>query len=807
MAQYDVDLRDYWRIIRKRKASIVSMILLVGLCSYGFAKFREPSPLYESTAAIKIDRFSNLASALTGAYWRQSENMETHAYIIASHPVLLRAGELLGWVQARNEAVAAPEDESRVQVILKLKRMVEAKPQEGTHIINIRAISAQVEEAARVANMTAQAYRDYNIQQNNKKTFETRAFIEEQLGQTSERLKRVERELQTFKEVNNLISMDAQTANTLSKMNSVENEHEKIRAERMQIESQLKALDSAGKGHAEKLMGFLLAAPQGSPHEHIRNKLSELNLKRQTLLTTLTERHPQVEAVTSEIQALFGEVRRELSSLLQASISREAELAQRVKLLQRENQSLPEKALKLVRLQREVELQETLYSQLKAKYQEVLIQESGKVEEVSIVKPAMKPEKPFNVPSKLMIVLTGLVMGTIIGMVLAFLAEVFDTSMGTIEDVEELLGVPVLGVIPHLSVDSRTKGRPERKEGAHSRAHDLVVQYDPKSQATESFRALRTNLQFLRLESKGKLFLITSSFVQEGKTLNSVNLALSMAQAGNKVLLIDADLRKPSVHRVFGLGREPGITDYVLGNYHWREVVETISDVILGDFEIEDILKTPGMDNLHFVTAGTKPPNPTEILSSERFREFLREARQEYDFVFIDSPPILPVADATEIAPMMDGVFLVYTVGKIGRGVLKRAKSNLDNVDAKVLGVVLNKVKPEAGPDYFRYHSHYYYGPDTPGPHASATDREGGGLRWPTALAKAVGVLVFVTAISVFTIGVLWQDLPGLSSGMASVLRPGTVHQLRALMPIIQAIEASRPNTPTPWRPPCATLP
>jgi tyrosine-protein kinase Etk/Wzc len=381
-----------------------------------------------------------------------------------------------------------------------------------------------------------------------------------------------------------------------------------------------------------------------------------------------------------------------------------------------------------------------------------------------------------------MIVLTGVVMGLIIGVVLAFLAEVFDTSMGTIEDVEELLKVPVLGVIPQLDNDAKKKGRFERNTDAdRNRTRDLVTHYEPKSQAAESFRALRTNLQFLRLELKGKLFLITSSFVQEGKTLNVVNLALSMAQAGNKVLLVDADLRKPNVHRVFGLSREPGVTDYVLGNYHWREVLGTISDVILGDFEIEDLLKTPGMDNLHFVTAGTKPPNPTEIRSSERVREFLREAKQDYDFIFVDAPPILPVADATEIAPWMDGVFLVYTVGKIGRGVLKRAKSTLDNVDAKVLGIVLNNVKPEAGPDYFRYHSHYYYGPDSPGPqpkhsrsgtagiplagrsHQGSRPR---GLRWRCRFYSRA----------------FWQELPPICRMAAAVcadavqLRPGITH-------------------------------
>ncbi len=271
---------------------------------------------------------------------------------------------------------------------------------------------------------------------------------------------------------------------------------------------------------------------------------------------------------------------------------------------------------------------------------------------------------------------------------------------------------------------------------------------------------MRTNLQFLRLEMKGKLFLITSSFVQEGKTLNVVNLALSMAQAGNKVLLVDADLRKPLVHRVFGLSREPGITDYVLGNYHWKEVTNSISDVMLGDFGIDDILQTPGMDNMNFVTAGTMPPNPTEILSSSRFKEFLTEAGHEYDFIFVDAPPVLPVADATEIAPLMDGVFLVYTVGKIGRGVLKRAKSTLDNVDARVLGVILNNVKPEAGPEYFRYHSHYYYGPD------KKTEKQKNKFKnmfqrskGSAGIGRYLKWLIFLAVLGLLAFGIYWQDL------------------------------------------------
>jgi capsular exopolysaccharide synthesis family protein len=155
------------------------------------------------------------------------------------------------------------------------------------------------------------------------------------------------------------------------------------------------------------------------------------------------------------------------------------------------------------------------------------------------------------------------------------------------------------------------------------------------------------------------------------------------------------------------------LTDYVLGNYHWNEITNTISDIMLGEFGIDDILKTPGMDTLHIATAGTKPPNPSEILTSQRFKQFLNEAGNTYDFIFIDAPPVLPVADASDIATLVDGVILVYMTGKIGRGVLRRVKANLENVDARLTGVILNKVKSDAGPDYYQYHSYYYYGSES----------------------------------------------------------------------------------------------
>jgi tyrosine-protein kinase Etk/Wzc len=735
------------------------MVLLVGICSYGFAKFKEPTPLFEATSAIKVDRFSNLASILTGGYWRQSENMVTHAYIITSFPVLCETARSLGWLPKNISDDAVQKSQKHLNVIRHLKSIVEPEHQEGTNIIDIRVESENAREAARVANRFAQSYRSYNIKEKNKKTFETKTFIEEQLKLTSNRLKLAEQELQTFKENYALISLDAQTQNTLNRLYTVETEYEKVKIDKAETISQLRMLDKARLDKSSELKGSFFTASPGSPVYGLKTKLSELLLKRQTLLINFTDKHPKVIEIDDRIGAVLHETKKELKFLVNTYSTREADLLKRMAHLRRENLSLPEKGLQLIRLQRDVELQESLYSQLKEKYQETLIQESGKVQEVTVVKPAVVPAAPFNIPSKIMIVITGILMGLLIGIVFAFLAEVFDTSMGTIEDVEELLNVPVLGVIPQIGQDAKGK---KRSEGAQEkdRSKDLVTHYEPKSMGAEAFRALRTNLQFLRLEMKGKLFLITSSFVQEGKTLNVVNLALSMAQAGSRVLLVDADLRKPLVHRVFGLSREPGITDYVLGNYHWKEVTNSISDVMLGEFGIDDILQTPGMDNMNFVTAGTKPPNPTEILSSSRFKEFLTEAGREYDFIFVDAPPILPVADATEIAPLMDGIFLVYTVDKIGRGVLKRAKSTLDNVEARVLGVILNNVKPEAGPEYFRYHSHYYYGSETMEEKQKnqfmSWFKIAGGSR---GKGKHIPWLVFLAVLALLAFGLYWQDL------------------------------------------------
>ncbi len=758
MAQYDVDLRDYWRIIKKKRFIIIGMVFLVGLCSYGFARLKEPPPLYKAEAAIKIEQSTNLVSLLTGGFWNQGESLVTHAYLLTSYPVLKAISKMLNWIPEDIADEEIRKTDKYSNKLKYLKSIITTEQEKGANVINIQVVSGDKEEAADVADKLTIVYQEYNKAEKKRKTDETKKFIEKQIELTSGNLKRAEKDLQDFKEGYSLVSLDGQTLNMLRRMNTLETEFDNINLKQKELISQLQLLKKMEGEYPAELVDSLITVDNNSPVYQLKIKLNDLMLKRQTLLIHLTEKHPQVNETDAQIKAVVNETQKELRAHLNTLKIRSGILQKKKNQLRSEFGTLPEKAIRMSRFEREVKLQADLFSQLKAKYQETLIQESGLIEEVTIVKPATKPSEPFNIPSPATIVFTGIVMGIIIGIVFAFGAELFDTSMGTIEDVEESLQVPVLGVIPFMEKDE--KELLEKGVAGNGKMTDLIIHYDPKSLAAEAFRSLRTNLQFMSLEKKGKVFLITSTFVQEGKTLNVINLALSTAQAGENVLLVEADLRKPLVYKNFGLSREPGLTDYILGNYSWKEVVNNISDFMLGDLEIDDVMKTPGLDNLHVVTAGTKPPNPSEILGSSKFSDFLKEAAREYDFVFIDAPPVLPVADATEIAPLVDGVILVYTVGKIARGVLKRAKSTLDNIDANVLGVILNNVKPEVGPDYFKFHTQYYYGSD------KEKSSVGNGkvsnlfekIKHVMRLRKTLLYGAVIAAILLLIIGVLWNN-------------------------------------------------
>ena len=312
-------------------------------------------------------------------------------------------------------------------------------------------------------------------------------------------------------------------------------------------------------------------------------------------------------------------------------------------------------------------------------------------------------------------------MGALAGIVLGFMSalvwEHLDTSIGTIEDVEEFLKVPVVGVVPYMESErertahfpwrKKKMSREQRRKVEQSR---LVLHFGSSSPTAEAYRTLRTNLQYAGFDTGGKKLLLTSAGPGEGKSLTATNLSITYAQSGRRVLLISGDMRRPSIHRYFGLQRAPGLSDAVIGAVPWRSAVRTLTDVLMGDTEWDDLLKVPGLDNLNILTSGYLPPNPGELLGSADMERLMAELSENFDVLIMDSPPVLPVADAPVLAPKVDGILLVYQAGRIARNALLRAKVQLQNVGGSVKGIVLNHVKPqmESGDTY--YYRYRYYG-------------------------------------------------------------------------------------------------
>jgi Mrp family chromosome partitioning ATPase len=526
------------------------------------------------------------------------------------------------------------------------------------------------------------------------------------------RVKRAEEEVWAFREANRIIAPGAETSVLLSVFTQLRGDIEKTRQHRTELElaqGRLSRADPASLGER------VFVESVNPALQKLQATQIELMLERNNLALEVTDRHPRLQALEDRMREVRSEMRREIGAQVALLRSREDILNRQMGELLQRNRELPAVELSLQRLQRDAKVNDDLLTLLKTKHQEALIKESEGVEEVTIIRPATEPSAPvggeaFNT------VLVGAILGLMLGLVLAFVQETLDTSIGTIEDVESYLQVPVLGIVPHIDARETMERLVERRPALAQmdpealRSHALLItHFDPKSPVAEAYRTLRTNIQFMRAERNGKLLVVTSPTLQEGKTTTIVNLALTMAQNGQRTLLVGANMRRPSIHRFFGIEREPGLSDILVGRARWRECIRTVADILMGRFEMEDIMASPGLDNLHIIEAGPVPGNPSELLSAPAMGQFLREVRDEYDIVLIDTPPVLPVTDSAIVAAQVDGVVLVYQAGKVGRLVLKRAKAHLDSARAKVWGVVLNDVQSEvADYSYTHYYTHYY---------------------------------------------------------------------------------------------------
>ncbi len=701
MAQYDVNLRDYFRILRRRKAIIVLVPLIFAVASFGVALLQAPIPLYSVTAVVRVERavsFTGLLQELVT--FSPVGNVETQAAVIKGFPVMSLAAKKLGLIPQGTSSEEIQASPAYLRAIARTQDKLTVKLLEGTSLIEIGVTSPNPDEVVRVANSVAAAFQEDNFASRNRQVREAREFIDRQLQDVGARLRQAEDELRTFKEQNKILLFPEETRDSVRRLGTLEEGYAGVRAAIGETEAQLERLRT---GPVMRPVG-VPGDGGDSPMSKLYASIAELTIQREALLLTLRPVHPQVKQLDAQLGQVRENLREALATRLQALGGRATELQRSIASLRREQAAIPEADLRLARLEREVKVNERLFSLLREKHQEALIREKEQVAEVSLVRPAVASRQPINPPQALPKAAVGLVIGLVMAFVLAFVAEALDTSIGAIDDVEAFLETPVLGVIPQLDVQGELSEEDVKPAGLDPETEEkyafLISLFLPNSRAVEAIRALRTNLLFAGLEQELKTIMVTSATPMEGKTTIAINLAIVLAQLGKRTLLVEADLRNPFLHHAFGIAKEPGFTDVVIGSARVDEATLTFSDFILGKAGLESLIDRPGIDNLFLLPSGHQPPNPTEFLSAQAVVSFLADARQRYDYVILDCAPILPVADPVILGSRVDGTLLVVRVGSVARAALRRAKALLEGTRGRILGVCLTGVKAEVSPDY-----------------------------------------------------------------------------------------------------------
>lgn len=450
-----------------------------------------------------------------------------------------------------------------------------------------------------------------------------------------------------------------------------------ISARKDEVEESLRSLERQKQNFVEK-------NPKTGLGAALANQLADLEIKKRQLLEKYTPNHPEVQS-----------------------------LQQRIEVTEAKLEEIPAQEVTLARISRELRLQEDLYTTLNRQHEEAKLGVSSMVSFVSVVQRPAPERAPISPNSKLNM-MVGAVLGLFIAVVVVFLLENLDVSISTIEDIEGFMKLPVLGIIPNILSEKHldnwlTNVFKKERYTVDAFRSVLIVNKRYASGVIESYHTMRTNI-LSNLNTKESVSLVISSAgAAEGKTLTAVNFALAAAHSGLKVLLIDADLRRPAINEIFGTKKAPGLSDVLTRKADWREAVLESADFIMGGLDFDQLMRFSGIENLKVLNCGTQPDNVVDVLDSASWKDLMEELKSEFDLIIFDAPPLLLFVDAVMIAKhASDGVVLVYKAGKIARGALKRAADQITNANARMLGVVLNGVRAsEMGPQYGYYYKDY----------------------------------------------------------------------------------------------------
>ena len=692
MEEPELDLREVLHVLQEYKWVIAGIALVV--MALGVVWTIQTPKVYEATGSLEYDpapskplggQVEDVADPI-GNYWATREFFQTQNMVIASRGVAERVVQRLGlqhdptFIAQDDDATGPTGDVESAAISLQSRLTVEPVPE--TRIVRIHARDVKPERAKLIADAVAQAYVDKTIEDRLESTDRARDWLEHQLVTLRKELDDAELALHSFKKGHNVLSVSMEDRQNLvaSDIQAIHDRLTEVRNQRIELEARYKRLKASLGKRPDDIDPSVM-----DDHPALSALVLDLREKSQehdALAVKYGNQHPTMQTLSEEITVLTRQIAQEKEALL-ASAERDVEQIRTV-----EN-GLRAAADQAQSAGLNLNLREIEYNQLhrdrdnKAKLYEIVLQRLTetdltrmlKTTHVRILDQALLPTQAVS-PNFVKNVGASLLAGLVLGLAAAFFMSRLDRTIRSVESVEGV-GIPVLGVIPHLGESASDAKQAKRGlkqvSAAQVQRDELVVVKEPMSPAAETFRMIRTNLAFMSQDDPLRSIVVTSAMPLEGKTTIASNLAVTLAQFGRSVLLVDSDLRRPRLHRVLEVENQSGLSTLVEGRSSWKASVQPTK-----------------VDGLSVLTSGPIPPNPSELLHSEGFARVKAELLEHFDYVLFDSPPMGAVTDAAILAPQVDGVLLVVRAGTSTVHTVAGARKQLHSVSGRLLGAILN---------------------------------------------------------------------------------------------------------------------
>jgi capsular exopolysaccharide synthesis family protein len=698
-----VDFRAYWRTIRKRWPFVVLSMIIATVVAFVYT-YRQ-AKVYEANCQIIIDPMppqvlpgsKDVVEMGTGSFWGNKEFYETQYKIIQSTNVGQRTAEKLGLQYDPDYAPALGPNHDMSSLGRSVAAQISVKPLKDSRLATITVTDRKPQRAALIANTVADTYIEYNLDYKLEGARSAMAWLAEQESDLKRQLEESELRLYQFKKDRNLlaVSLDDKQSMLSSNLANVNAKLTDLRIQRLALESKRRMIERARDNIMEQ---ETLPELRDSPTVHnLRDSFIAFSRDYADLSTRYGPEHPRMKALEDQKAAVRKAYEKEMNETLttfekayQEVVDNETALHALMEQQKNEAIELSKIEVEYRPLQRAAEQNNKMYGIISTRQKEIDITGPMKTNNVRVLERAVVPGAPVR-PNPIQNLMMGLMLGLGTGIVLAFAIEALDNTLKTQADVEQFLGVPVLGLVPVIGGNHD----PTEALGDDLRQRDLGVFLDPKSVAAECCRSIRTNILFMSPDRPIRTMVITSPSPQEGKTTTAVNLGVTMAEAGGRVLIIDTDMRRPRLHRSFGVGNQTGI-----------------STVIVGKATLEEAIKHTDVPNLDVLTCGPVPPNPSELLHTDRFAAVLADCAKLYDRIVLDSPPTSAVTDPAVLGNLVDGVVLIIKAGETTRDSAMHARRQLTAAKARVVGVVVNAIdfsNPAYGYEYY-YRNYYRYG-------------------------------------------------------------------------------------------------